>query len=370
MWYRVPFFRTLAELHDLTFYFTDTDSVSGLEGVNYEVLRRYLKNWRSISTVLGDIAVPGLIPRLMSKNYDLVVGSLFDPVTFFIARIRRKPFILWSETWHFSERESLSFKLLRPFFRFLISHADGILVPSQMFKEETISLGALERKTFIMPNASNICVKTSDYGDAEKLRVKLGLNEKRCILFVGRLIELKGVQYLFEAFAKLVAERDDIALICVGDGPFRQRLESLCKALHIDGLVHFIGWVDPEVTRNKNLIPYYLLCDVLVVPSIFVRGKPDAWGLVVNEAMGCGKAVIATTAVAAAHAMIKNGVNGFIVPGQDSAALYGAMKAVLADPATAEAMGEASRKVIEAGFTYSHMVGGFQRAISSLTGAE
>ena len=71
------------------------------------------------------------------------------------------------------------------------------------------------------------------------------------------------------------------------------------------------------------------------------------------------------------RAMIKNGINGFIVPEKDSAALYTMpIKAVLADPATAEAMGEASKEVIEAGFTYSHMVSGFQGAISSLTGAD
>jgi glycosyltransferase involved in cell wall biosynthesis len=94
---------------------------------------------------------------------------------------------------------------------------------------------------------------------------------------------------------------------------------------------------------------------------------PDPWVLVVNEAMACGKAVIATNAVAAAHAMIKNGINGFIVAEKDSGALYAALKAVLADPATAKVMGEASKKVIEAGFTYNHMVSGFQSAISSLT---
>jgi len=89
-----------------------------------------------------------------------------------------------------------------------------------------------------------------------------------------------------------------------------------------------------------------------------------------NEAMGCGRAVIATTAVGAAHAMIKNGINGFIVPEKDSGALYAALKAVLADPATAKVMGDASKKMIEAGFTYSLMISGFQSAISSLTVAD
>jgi glycosyltransferase involved in cell wall biosynthesis len=57
-----------------------------------------------------------------------------------------------------------------------------------------------------MPNVSKVYVTASDYSEAEKLRVKLGLNEKRGILFVGRLNESKGVEDLIEAFATLAAE--------------------------------------------------------------------------------------------------------------------------------------------------------------------
>lgn len=370
MWYRLPFFKALAQLYDLIIFFTDASSVEGLQGVKYEVLKRPLKNWSAISFLQADVFAPGLIFRLMVRDYDVVVGGLFDVATFSIAKIRRKPFMLWSENWHFSERESFAFRLLKPVFRFLIAHSDAIVVPSQMFKEETISLGAPENKTFIMPNASNVHVAASDYSRAEELRIKLGCIEKKGIIYVGRLVESKGVQYLIEAFAKLAAERDDIALICVGDGPLREKLQSLCKELHVEERVHFMGRVDVDIERNKYLVPYYLCSDVCVVPSIFLRGMPDPWVLVVNEAMACGKAVIATTAVAAAHAMIKNGINGFVVPEKDSAALCNAIKAVLADPATAKVMGEASKKVIESGFTYGHMVRGFQSAISSLTVAD
>ena len=132
----------------------------------------------------------------------------------------------------------------------------------------------------------------------------------------------------------------------------------------------FTGPVDLDIERNKHLVPYYLWSDVCVVPAIFLKGMPDPWVLVVNKAMACGKAVIATTAVAAAYDMIKNGINGFVVREKDSAALCNAIKAVLADPGTAKAMGEASKKVIESGFTYSHMVSGFQSAVSSLTVAD
>jgi glycosyltransferase involved in cell wall biosynthesis len=366
MWYRLPFFKALAQLYDLVIFFTDASSVEGLEGVNYEILRRPLKSLRAISFLQADVFVPGLVFRLMVRDYDVVVGGLFDIASFVIAKMRRKPFILWSETWHFSERESFTFRLLCPLLKFFISHADAVLVPSQMHKKETISLGARDTKTFIMPNVSNVHVISSDYRKAEELGSKLALKGKRIILYVGRLIESKGVQYLIEAVATLVSESDDIALVCVGGGPFREQLELLCKELRVGERVLFSGRVDLDTTRNAYLVPYFLLCDVCVVPSFFLRGMPDPCPLVVNSAMNCGKAVIATTAVGCVYDKINNGFNGFIVPEKDSGALYAALKAVLADPATAKAMGEASREVIEAGFTYSHMIRGFQKAISSL----
>jgi glycosyltransferase involved in cell wall biosynthesis len=158
--------------------------------------------------------------------------------------------------------------------------------------------------------------------------------------------------------------------VCVGSGPFKEQLESLCKELRVDERVLFCGPVELEITRNAFLVPYFLLCDVCVVPSVFMRGMPDPCPLAVNDAMNCGRAVIATTGVGCACDEINNGINGFIVPEKDSTALYNAIRTILADPATAEAMGEASKKVIEAGFTYNHMISGFQGAISSLTGEE
>lgn len=364
---RQPFFKALSQLYDLTIYYTDTFLAEGLEGVNYEMFRRYPRDRPSIAKFMSDIRVPGLIPRLVFGDHDVVVANLYDIASFFVTKIRRKPFILWSETWHFSERETVSWRIASPLFRFIISHSDAVLVPSQMHKAETISFGARGATTFIMPNVSSTYIVSSDYRKADELRRSLALRGKRVILYVGRLVESKGVQYLIEALAKLAAERDDVALICIGDGPCREQLELRCAELGIDERVLFTGPVDRDFERNAHVVPYFLLCDVCVVPSIFVRGAPDPCPLVVNEAMNCGKAVIATTAAGSAYDMIKNGINGFVVPDKDSAALCNAIKAVLADPATAKAMGEASKKVIEAGFTYGHMVTGFQSATSSLT---
>ena len=115
-------------------------------------------------------------------------------------------------------------------------------------------------------------VISSDYRNAEELRSAFALNGKRAILYVGRLIESKGVQYLLEAFATLAAKRDDIVFVCVGEGPFKEQLELLSKELRVDDRVLFAGRVDMDLTRNAYLVPYFLLCDVCVVPSIFLRG--------------------------------------------------------------------------------------------------
>jgi hypothetical protein len=64
-------FSELGPATDLTTYFTYADAVLGLEEVDYGVLRKYLKNWRSITALLGDLSVPRLI-RAMFKDYDVV----------------------------------------------------------------------------------------------------------------------------------------------------------------------------------------------------------------------------------------------------------------------------------------------------------
>ena len=61
MWYRLPFFKALAQLYDLVIFFTDTSSVEGLQGVKYEVLKRPLNTWCAISFLQEDVFVPGLI---------------------------------------------------------------------------------------------------------------------------------------------------------------------------------------------------------------------------------------------------------------------------------------------------------------------
>jgi glycosyltransferase involved in cell wall biosynthesis len=75
------------------------------------------------------------------------------------------------------------------------------------------------------------------------------------------------------------------------------------------------------------------------------------------------KPVVATSRVAAAHDLIKQGINGFIVSENDVQALAKAIDRIISDEELAKRMGQKSREIIVQGFTYEHMAGGFKQAI-------
>jgi glycosyltransferase involved in cell wall biosynthesis len=91
----------------------------------------------------------------------------------------------------------------------------------------------------------------------------------------------------------------------------------------------------------------YDLADLLVLPS-----EREAWGLVVNEAMNAGCAIVVNDRIGAGADLVRGGDNGFIYPCGDVAALAVSLRSVLRDPARGRAMGESSRALIERwGFT-------------------
>jgi len=361
VWYRRPFFRRLSQVYDVRFVFTHlqvqrdeygvdiSENIEGMEGVTYRVCKSHL----GIPT--------GLIPELLWGGFELIVdsfGTRWSVPSFLIAKLRRKPILLWSEDWGWRGK-SLKGLFIPAVIRFLVSHSDAMLVPGTKHKEYLVSLGGSGEKVFIMPNASNLVIDRNDYQEKERVRDNLHIGANNVVLYVGRLAKQKGVDYLLQAFCRVRREAENVVLLIIGEGECRSELEALSKSLNIDSCVHFIGAVD-----NEKLVPYYLLCDVCVVPSVSVtHGMGDRWVFVVNEAMLCGKPVIATDAVGAAFDMIKNGVNGFMVPERNVDALYRAMRTVLGDSELSLKMGEESRRMVEGGFTYEHMIAGLKQAV-------
>ena len=126
----------------------------------------------------------------------------------------------------------------------------------------------------------------------QNLRNNYALNGKKVLLFVGRLVEEKGLQYLLPAIKNL-PDTLQVKLLIVGRGEKKESLLEYVQQNKMEN-VQFIDYVP-----NEELIQYYAVADCLVLPSI-TTSTFKGWGIVIHEAMNQGCPVIATNAVAAA----------------------------------------------------------------------
>jgi glycosyltransferase involved in cell wall biosynthesis len=137
----------------------------------------------------------------------------------------------------------------------------------------------------------------------ERLRAEFGASGgEQIVLFVGKLIGVKGLPILIEALASLAASGRAIRLVVVGSGPLAERLAAMANARSLPA--SFIGFVNQ--TRMPEI---YAAADVLVLPSY-----SETWGLVVNEAFACGLPAIVSDRVGCAPDMIMDGLTGTIIP--------------------------------------------------------
>lgn len=379
MWYRRPFFSLLSEIYPIKFVFTHLDvskeiydveiddKIEGMKNMDYTILKNYL------GIAFGVI-------KESSGDYDIIVGGSWDSLQeiiettlyFTIAKLRRKKFVLWTEDWNWNLKTTKR-RLVKFFAQIIIKKSDAIVLPGTKQKECVIYLGASPSKVFLMPNASNISQPSiespegiTERGTSPDQSVDEGnlckeypsFKGKKIVLFVGRLVKQKGVEYLLSAFSTLKKDMSDVVLVIIGKGDYEEELKKLAEDLHIDKDVYFLGHIDNDLLKN-----YYGPSDLCVVPSI-THEMVDAWAFVVNEAMYYGNPVITTDAVGSAVDMIQDGKNGFIVPERDSTALYNPMKLILSHDELREKMGKSSKEIVETGFSYKNMVEGFQKAIN------
>ena len=158
----------------------------------------------------------------------------------------------------------------------------------------------------------------------ETARCYLGLKEESIILFVGRIIPLKGIDNLLKAMSYL-QRKEGIKLIVIGGDEHSQteveRLKNLSRSLKIQESVIFLGLVKQEI-----LPFFYSAANLCVVPSYY-----ESFGLVVLESLACGTPVVATQ-VGGAESVIRQGETGYVVRNNDSCHLADKIALLLSTP--------------------------------------
>jgi D-inositol-3-phosphate glycosyltransferase len=205
----------------------------------------------------------------------------------------------------------------------LIDSCQCVIAPTDKGREE------LQKYYSAAPEKINIVpcgVNTGLFRPVEQTlaRQRLGLNDEKTLIFVGRLDPLKGIEPLLETLPLLSEFRKLKLLVIGGDQSSSgevEKLKNLASSLGSSDKVTFLGTV-----KQLELPYYYSAADVCVVPSYY-----ESFGLVALEALACGTTVVAND-VGDVKNIIVSGKNGYVVDGNSPETLAGGIAEILKRP--------------------------------------
>jgi glycosyltransferase involved in cell wall biosynthesis len=322
--YRLPIYRRLGESRQIELelvFLAETEPDrpwqfgSELADLPHRVLPGYSPAIRTRRNTFVYEINPGIIRLLRSKPWDVIViggyAVLAEQVAIAYARVRRIPYVLHSESHLRKPRRKAVSAAKAALLPRVVRRAAAGLATGSAAARYLEHYGLPPDRIRVVPNTIDVqsyaSRSTHARSQAQEIRDDMNLPE-HYILYVGRLVEAKGLLDLVDALDALGAGAPKV--VAAGEGP-------LASALEVSGHFRLLGF-----QPRDRLIDLYALADAFVLPS-----RDEPWGVVVNEALACGTPVIATDAVGAAEDLITDGVNGRIVPVGDTAALARALSA-------------------------------------------
>lgn len=208
--------------------------------------------------------------------------------------------------------------------RAVLRRSRAVTTMNEDMRDRLVALGAPAGMTRVMPMGADVELIRSAGAGVERVAGK--------VLFVGRLVEKKGVAVLLEA-ARLLAGEPGWSMAIIGDGPLRAELERQAAGLPVT----FLG-----ALGRQELAAEYATADVVVFPSVTAAsGDQDGLPVAMLEAMAAGCAIVASR-MPGLDAAITADESGVLVPPGDPGALAGALRRLLADGAFRERLGKAA----------------------------
>jgi glycosyltransferase involved in cell wall biosynthesis len=239
-------------------------------------------------------------------------------------------------------------KVFGPIIRDIVACSDAVTV---------ISSFTGQRLREYVPNVETV---TIPFGAAavNKLENSPASNERSVddpfkLLFVGRLVRRKGVDVLLRA-VEILSGDPRLSVEIVGGGPEKEKLEALSQQLGVQKKVHFAGVVD-----TATIDGCFRDCDALVLPAIITEtGETEGLGVVLLEAMGYGKPVIATAAGGIVD-IVKDNETGLLAPPGDAKGLASIIRKAMDNP-------DLMNRIATQGTSFADEAFGWDRIVSDL----
>ncbi|MGN0428128.1 MAG: glycosyltransferase family 4 protein [Agathobacter sp.] len=283
-------------------------------------------------------ALPLAVKMQKQKAFDLCFvffGIPSGPIGYMLKRRFQLPYIIrfgGGDIPGFQERFTKVYRLIGPAIKAIWKQADALVANSAGLKK--MALDFWDKKDFrIICNGvdTDMFCPGNDHENGDTYR----------ILFVSRLIERKGLQYVIPHLKEMEEHTGKkISLTIVGDGPYRARLEELASEHGVSSLTTFVGQKD-----KSEIVAFYQDADLFILPSA-KEGMPN----VVLEAMSCGLPVVMTPCQGSEELISGN---GYIA---DIAHFTEKMEELIVNQELSKQMGQQSRRVILEQFSWNHAV--------------
>ncbi len=219
--------------------------------------------------------------------------------------------------------------------RLLVEQSDGIICCSNyMLDHIQHVLGAVKTKIRVIPNG----VEASRFNNGHQPQpIPTGVSEDRkTILYVGRIVREKGIFTLLDAFEKLRKQGKDVSLVLVGEGPLKEDLAKEVLRRKLNDRVKLAGFVD-----EKKLVSLYNSSDAFVLPSHY-----EPFGMVALEAMASRVPVVVSD-VGGLSEIVEDGITGVKVPAYNPSALAEGILRVLEDRELSEQLKENAYRAVQ-----------------------
>lgn len=223
----------------------------------------------------------------------------------------------------------------------VLKAADQLIAVSKWTRDDVLKYGLDKRKFTVIYNSVN----AKRFATAKNPAVKKKLNMKTrdpLLVWVGRVIEQKGLKYLLAAMPQVLKRFPTAKLLLIGTGTELKKLKQQAAKLGISQSVAFYG----QENNRKKLNGLLRGSDVYVMPSIW-----ETFGIAALEAMASGLPVVSTDAGGLPE-LIQNNRNGLVVPMRNAKKLGEALNKLLAKPTLMKKMGQKGRKIAETQFNW------------------
>jgi len=227
------------------------------------------------------------------------------------------------------------------------------VVPISVKKESLIKLGIKGSKI----NVIGYGIDSNLYNQKMVNPAHALPENKKIILFVGRFVPTKGLNYLVESFEIVKQKTNEVFLVLIGKGPEKHNIEQLIKNKKLERDVLMIN-----NATNEEIPNYYLKANVSIVPSIV----PEPFGLVYLEAMASQKPVVTFAVGGGEKDLILDGERGFCVEPRNTKELANAIIDLLSNDEKLESMGSKARKFVEENYDFKIVSAKWQAVIKNV----